>query len=356
MKIFFMPFYKQNSFQLELANALRAHGVETIFINHIRVSLFPILRAVLQNGKPDIIHLHWTGVFLAGRNRIIRLLRSILFLFELFTLKILGIKLVWTVHNLIDHEKTDPVIEKYVNRICCTGLYNKIIVLSFYSVEAVMQAYQLPNRLLSKISIVPHGHYINSYRNTISKDQARAKLGIDNEDVVFLYLGQIKPYKGVFQLVEEFKKISNPRVFLLVAGKPKPELLKNELENACRGNKKIRTCLEFIPDDEIQLYMNAADIVALPFQDILNSGSVVLAMSFGKAVICPNIGSIPEILDDRGGFLYKPDDETGLVNAMNSALKSDLTSMGEHNFKKIKSFDWGMIAEKTYIVYKSCKK
>lgn len=355
MKILFMPFYRDNPYQIELANALRGYGVETKFVNLSRKRLFPILRTVFQNSRPDIIHLHWTGAFLVTRNRAASILKACLIILEFLILKIIGISIVWTVHNLFDHEKINPEIEKYFNYICCTGIYDKIIVLSSFSVEAAIKAYRLPNHLRDKFIIIPHGHYIKSYNNNISKNQARDKLGLSAENIVFLYFGLIRPYKGILYMVEEFKKVLNSRARLLIAGNPKSDILKHELERCCKGHKLIKIYPKFIKDDEIEIYMNAADIVVLPFNDILNSGSVILAMSFGKAVICPKLGAIPEIIDEKGGFLYDPDDKSGLLKAMNEAIKSDLFSMGQNNYEKVKSFDWERIAEKTYGVYKSCK-
>lgn len=354
MKVFFIPFYKDNPYQLDLANALNLYGVEVKLIENIEGRIFPFLRTIVKNGRPDIIHLHWTSLFLLGRNGIISVIKSIFFLFELCILKLLGIRLVWTVHNLFNHEKVDPVIEKNVHHICCIILYDKIITLSSLSIEAIMHAYQLPDRIKNKISVVPIGNCINSYNNKITKDQARDRLGIENSKIVFLFFGLIRPYKGVIYLIEQFKRISDPKALLLIAGKPKPDGFKYEIESSCSDHNQIKTYLKFIPDNEIEIYMNSADIIIFPFQEILNSASLILAMSFGKAVISPNLGSIPEIIDEKGAFLYYPKNESGLLNAMNEALKSDLFSMGQSNYDKVKSFDWPTIANKTYEVYKQC--
>lgn len=352
MKAFFIPFDNNNPYQRELANSLRIYGVEIQFIEYVVNRLFPILIEVIEKGRPDIIHLHWTDPFFWGKSRATSILTFIRFVFELLLLKILRVKLVWTVHNLFTHEKRYLTLEKYFHRICCLLLYDKIIVLSSFTVKAAIDAYELPERLRTKFTLIPHGHYINSYRNKISKIKARDRLQITEEKIVFLYFGQIRPYKGIFRLIEEFKKISDSHSMLLIVGKTLTDALKYELEDDCQGYGQIKTFLQFVPDDEIEVFMNASDIVVLPFNEILNSGSVILAMSFGKAIICPNIGSIPEILDENGSFLYNPNDRSGLFNALNQALKSNIISMGQYNYHKVKSFDWHQVAQETYEVYK----
>ncbi len=62
--------------------------------------------------------------------------------------------------------------------------------------------------------------------------------------------------------------------------------------------------LETIPDDQMQVYLRAADAVVLPYRDVLSSGSAILAMTFGQPVIAPAIGCLPESLGSEGTILY----------------------------------------------------
>lgn len=74
---------------------------------------------------------------------------------------------------------------------------------------------------------------------------------------------------------------------------------------------------------------NAADVVVFPFEEIVNSVSVILAMSYGKAVIAPDMGSMPGTTDKKGSFFYDRNDKSGLFNALNKALNFNLISMGK---------------------------
>jgi len=356
MKAFFIPYYSNNPYQRILADSLRGYGVEVKYIKYIPNRIFPLLRAARLYGIPDIVHLHWTDRFMLGKSTILSILKFIHFFLELLLLKILGVRLIWTIHNISNHEKRHPTLEKHFQRICCMLLYNKIIVMSSFTVNAAFQNYKLPEHLRIKFTLIPHGHYINSYRNKISKAEARNKLGISHEKKVFLYFGQIRSYKGIFYLIEEFKKLSDSQAILLVVGKTSTESLRHEIENFCHGYNQIKTFLRFVPDNEVEIFMNASDAVVLPFQDILNSGSVILAMSFGKAIICPKMGSIPEVMDKNGGFLYNPREESGLQNAIHQALNADLMTPGQYNYQKATSFDWNQIAKKTHEVYERCRR
>jgi glycosyltransferase involved in cell wall biosynthesis len=97
--------------------------------------------------------------------------------------------------------------------------------------------------------------------------------------------------------------------------------------------------------------MNAADVVVLPYAGILTSGTLLLAMSFAKAVIAPRIGCIPEVVDTRGAFMYEPGNGAALTGALQRALSADLTAMGLYNRRIVQEYDWDTIAARTREVY-----
>jgi len=153
-------------------------------------------------------------------------------------------------------------------------------------------------------------------------------------------------------MADAFRKVHNPRVRLLIVGEPASESIRREVMG-CRGSdRRIRAFLKFVPDKDVQLYMNAADVVVLPYQDILTSGSALLAMSFRKPVIVPRMGCISEVVDRKGGFLYNHNEDEGLVRAIQDASLANLAAMGKYNYRRAKRFHWDQIAQKTCELYK----
>lgn len=351
-KVIFLPdFSSSNPYQHELAKALARYDVSVVMSNGI--SKFPILGAMIVPNKPDVLHVHWTHPFLLDNNRVISIIKSIRFIAELLILKILGVKVVWTVHNLLAHERQDQKLELFFHQIFAR-LCNRIIVHCMFARKAVLQTYHLPDYFKTKIFVIPHGNYINSYENIESRGQARSKLGLGDREFVFLYFGVIRPYKGITHLVDAFLKLQSPQVRLLIVGKPLNDPIRAKLLYCCQSDSRIRAFLKFVPDKNVQVYMNAADVVVLPFQDILTSGSALLAMSFGKPIIAPHIGCLSELLDSKGSFLYNPSEEEELLRAMQQALDASLDKMGLHNYVKAKHFTWNEIARKLYELYCTC--
>lgn len=350
MKAIFIPDYSRgNPYQKALADSLSKEGVEVSFSTSSR--LFSVLSSVKNHWKPDILHLHWHHPFLLAGNILKTLIKSVSFIGELVTLKLFGIKIVWTVHNITSHEEKFSFAELFFSKLL-VRLCNKILVHSQFAKYEVEKLYGITED--SRVVIVPHGNYISSYENVIEKSKARNQLQIITGDSVFLYFGQIRSYKGVPELIDAFEKLDNPHAKLLIAGKPYNNEIAEDVLKKCDRNENIKTIFEFIADDEIQIYMNAADVVVLPYRDILISGAVILAMSFGKPVIAPAIGCIPDVLDSKGSFLYDPSAKDGLLEAMRRALDADLKKMGKHNFQLAKRLRWDDIARQTYEVYQEC--
>jgi beta-1,4-mannosyltransferase len=348
MKVLMLPDASQsNPYQRELAAALQKCDVQVTLCKFNRM---PILRAIIACGKPVILHLHWTDGFIVARSWSRTLAKSLRFFLELLVVKVLGIKVVWTVHNLSNHDKIKKGYEIFVNRLL-VRFYDGIIVHCLFAQKAVIRLYKIPDYLVDRIQVIPHGHYINCYENRITRKDARARLNYKEDTVLFLYLGSIRPYKGLIELLDAFHATDNQRIRLLIVGSPANEIIKAEVLRRCKTDCRIGTYFHVVPENEIQLFMNAADVAVFPFTDILTSGSVLLAMSFGKAIIVPRIGCIPETLNNQGGILYDSDDEVGLLEAIQKALSCDLQNMGRYNYDKVEQYDWEEIARKTREIY-----
>jgi beta-1,4-mannosyltransferase len=348
MKIVFTPWYQNNPYQRLLAEALEKKG-HTIIPHKPEPPLY-LIKFILKNGKPDIIHLHWMHPFLIRKSFIKTFMASALFILEIIILKMMGVKIIWTVHNIVSHKRIHSKVETGAHKILLR-LYDHVIHLGRASLNIMHDMNLVSGKMTNKHHITPHGNYVDCYKNEISKATARTLLGIDPDAFVLLCFGTIKPYKGIEIFIKALQEISEQNIFLLIAGHPEDKLAERQISQYCDHDKRIKTFLHFIPDHDIQVFMNAADIVVLPYSDTLNSGVAVLAMSFGKPVIAPNIGSIPEVIDKQGGVLFEPKDKNSLVSAIKKSITLDLESMSQYNFEKAGRFDWNSIASKTSDIY-----
>jgi glycosyltransferase involved in cell wall biosynthesis len=110
----------------------------------------------------------------------------------------------------------------------------------------------------------------------------------------------------------------------------------------------------FVADGDVQVYMNACDVVVLPYRKTLSSGAALLAMSFARACVAPAQGSLSDVLDPAGAFLYDPDSEGGLPDALRrvAGAAEQLAQMGRHNRQRVSRWTWTDMARATARLYK----
>jgi glycosyltransferase involved in cell wall biosynthesis len=339
-------------------NSLQTFGLDAKYGKNLSLFFpwcnFSILCNVIQSFKVDVIHLHWQHPFLIDNTKFRTIIKSILFICQLIIAKMVGIKVIWTVHNLVNHNKQFIELELFFCDIIAR-LADKIIAHCNAAKIEIQTKFNVKKS--GKIVVIPHGAFINFYDNTMSRIEARSRLGLSQNDLTFLFLGLIRPYKGVLELVDSFQNLHFSDAKLVIAGKDSDQQLTACLRKKIEGDSNILLECRYISDDEMQKYMEAADFVVFPYRDILTSGGIITGMAFGKAIIAPRIGCIPEILNSSGGFLYDPDDQEGLSNAMRRAAEismAKIQEMGKYNFCVAIQMDWQSIAASTFRVYEDC--
>jgi len=352
--VMFPDYTDMNPYQSELAIGLREHGHDVALSYG---SLLPVLRATWR-GNTDVVHFHWLQYYVLSDNAVVTAVKTLQFFLELLTYRIVfDGTVVWTVHNKLEHKKRYPTAERWIKRVFLLYFCDRAIVHCARARKDICAEFSLPQQVSNRIDVVPHGHYIDAYENEISCERAREKLGVPEDERVFLFIGSVRPYKQVLELIEAFKTVNADGTRLIIAGKPWNERLAAMVRRSCSDRDNIETQLTVIPESEFQIYFNAADVAVFPFrEDTLTSGSVILAMSFGMGLIAPQIGCLPETLPADGAILYNPADENGLVDSLETALDADAASMGFHNYETISEFDWGRIAAETAAVYEAAQR
>ena len=364
MQVLYLPGYSSgNPYQRRLRSHLADEDVDVVIPEGSSsipffglFSLFPVLGAVHRYGRPDVLHLHWLHPFLVQENRSKWLCvpLAVQFLLELLVVKALGIRLVWTVHNLRDHERRADRTERIVRHLL-GRLADGIVVHGESVVETVVEEYRLPERAAAKVVAIQHGHYLDDYPNEVSRASARESLDVDDDETVLLYFGRIRPYKNVPELLRTFREMDDESLRLLVVGLPNGDPLAEEIRSLAAEDDRIELVLEFVDDEDVQRYMNAADAVVLPFTEILTSGSTILAMSFGRPVVVPDLGCVGELTTHdpvQSSLTYDPTDPDGLRTALERVTAVDTEAVGAANLARAKEFDWASVAARTAAVYR----
>lgn len=287
----FTPDYSRgNPYQTMLYAGLDAVGARAEPAGALRPHLE---QAVAGAGDPGCLHVHWTTPILqraTGPFRAELVLREVTALLEAFRRR--GGRLVWTVHNVLPHDGHHHWAELRLGRLLVHHA-DLVHVMSRVTVDLVEPLYPLdPARTV----VVPHPSYTGWYPDDVGRADARAALGLDAGDRVLVTLGTIKPYKGLDVLVDRFASLAarDPALRLLVAGRPARNVDADALRDRLAAVPGTTAHLDHVPDDEVQVWLRAADLVVLPYRDVLNSGAFALAETFGLPVVAPRTGSLAD--------------------------------------------------------------
>lgn len=339
-----------NPYQRELISGLNQAGVS------VRLSSaspwFPVIRGYLRAERPPAVHLHWITPFVGTDRWWLSAVLGLRLLLELIIVRLDGASLIWTIHNTTAHESRTPRVDLAV-RLGVARIVHRYIVHCERAKPHVIATLRLRRSEQDRLHAIPHGHYGGVYPPAPPRGRVRSALGVGPEEHLFLFFGLIRPYKNVEGLIHAFKQLDDEQVRLCIAGNPWSEDTRRAVTAASDDDDRIVTDLRFVPDEELPGYFAAADVVVMPFESILTSGSVVLAMSYGCPVVVPDSGCPGSLIGHDGGIAYDSADPQGLAKALESVLtdEHDLEAIGTRNRRLVEQFDWHRIGEATAAVY-----
>lgn len=302
-----------------------------VCINSVNPFNWLIVGLKLKKLKPDIIvvryWLPFMGPCLGSILRLVRLNRHT--------------SVVCIADNIIPHEKRlgDRAFTKYFVRPV-----DAFITMS----EKVLS--DLPKFVPGKPAMfVPHPLYDN-FGEKISKEEAREKLKIKNEELIILFFGFIRNYKGLDILLDAMKllgqKTQTSNIKLLIAGEfyEDRKQYDEQIERlGIKGSLILKT--DFIADSEVKYYLCAADVVVQPYRSATQSGVTPLAYHFEIPMIVTNVGGLPSLV---------PENKVGLIATPDAASIADKIEeyfqIGQQHFipylkEEKKKYSWKKMAE-----------
>src|SRR5580658_813879 len=269
--------------------------------------------------KPRILHILWN-------NKIELFDRTLLMAYY----KLCGKQIAFTAHN-VNQARRDAK-DSLLNRITLRIQYrlcDHIFVHTKKMKDELCQDFGVPEKAVTVIR-----HPVNdAFPDTdLTPAEAKRILRLRDDEKAILFFGRIRPYKGIEHLLAAFRPLaadhSNYR--LIIAGEPKKgsEEYRSQIEQTVKTEftpDQIIMKIQFIPDEEMEVYLKAADVLVLPYKEIFQSGVLFLAYSFGLPVVATDVGSFrEEIVEGRTGFLCQPGDPADLARTLETYFQSDL--------------------------------
>jgi glycosyltransferase involved in cell wall biosynthesis len=207
----------------------------------------------------------------------------------------------------------------FTDKILCLAATN--IYAEGQGVKNDLIKYNITNK---PINIISNGninginceHYNPLLFASKDKSEFRKKLGIQDNDFVFLFVGRLVTDKGINELVNAFAAMKYENIKLILLGKFEQELdpLKDDVLNTINNCNKIITP-GFVND--VRIYYSISDLFVFPSYREGFPNVVLQSAAMGLPSIVTNInGSNEIIVNDFNGKIIPPKDTNALLNAM----------------------------------------
>ncbi|HEX6585837.1 MAG TPA: glycosyltransferase family 4 protein [Solirubrobacterales bacterium] len=187
-----------------------------------------------------------------------------------------------------------------------------VVVHSAHGARRLVSEFGVPEE---RLRVIPHGafDYLTRQPDEVPlPEELRAVRG-----PVILAFGLIRPYKGTDVLLEAFQHVEGAELWIVGAPRMPMGPLRALAEHA---PGRVRFIDRFITDPEIPGFMRRADVVALPYRNIEQSGVLYTALAFGRPLALSSVGGFPEIAEQGAARLVPPEDPAALAEALRGLL------------------------------------
>jgi glycosyltransferase involved in cell wall biosynthesis len=273
--------------------------------------------------------------------------------------KMLGKKLLFTAHDINFRKLVGK--DTIFNRLTLGFMYKIVDHIIVHTEKMKKELIEDFNIKEEKISVVPFGVNEVIPNTNLTGAQARRKLNLEDDEKIMLFFGNIAPYKGLDHLIKAMGYLKEKNIKLIVAGRIKHDC-RVYWENIHKfiedNNLDIIKRIEYIPEEEAEVYFKSADVLVLPYKHIFQSGVIFTAYHFGLPVVATDVGSLKEdIIEGKTGFVCKADDPEDLARKILLYYESDVFKNLEANRKQIiqyasEKYSWKKAGDKTFALYK----
>lgn len=281
----------------------------------VELALFSWKRAIL--GRLDVFHVHWPELLVGGHRLSGRMARRALTIAFLIRIRLTGVAVVRTLHNLerpSGMTRFDLALLDWVDR--CTTL-------------TITLNDQTPMPEGKARRTIVHGHYRDWFAQYPAPEAVPGRIG---------YVGLIRRYKGVEQLIAAFREWDAAGTTLSIGGRPSTDELRIELIEQAAGDERIDFLFRFLDDAELVSRISESELVVLPYRHMHNSGTTLAALSVGRPVLVPDNEVNRALAEEVGGSWVQLFEGDLTASDLDAALEA--VRAGESEAPDLARRDW----------------
>ncbi|CAL4858586.1 D-inositol-3-phosphate glycosyltransferase [Microbacterium sp. MM2322] len=218
-------------------------------------------------GRYDVVHAHWPELMVDGHRALGRLARRALAALTVARWRITRTPVIRTLHNV---ERPDGISR--FDHAVLTGID------AATTLDIALNGLT-PQRAGVPLVTIPHGHYRDWFATHPSTPPTAGRVG---------YVGLIRRYKGVEDLVSAFAGWDQPAATLHIAGKPSSATLLDGLRTAAASDDRISIDPRYLDDADFAQAISSSELVVLPYRHMHNSGTALAVLSLNRPVLVPD--------------------------------------------------------------------
>ncbi len=291
---------------------------------------------IINKMKPDCVLIQWWHPYFAPCYKILTNHLS------------KDIKVIFTCHNVFPHERFP--MDRFLTKITLTKADGFIV----HSKSDANELKTIKDDSTYIFSPLPT--YETFKHRELGKEEALHELNsclngdIESSDIVLLFFGLIRYYKGLKHLINALpylkKKYINLK--LLIAGSfgdDKKDYLELIKQNALE--EIVFVVDAYIPDDKVDTYFEASDLVVLPYESATQSAVVQAAFGFAKPVIVTNVGGLPDVVEHmKTGYVIQPQNAKAIADSIEDFIDNNrYEEMHQNIIDSADIFSWNHMVE-----------
>lgn len=245
------------------------------------------------------------------------------------------LRIITLCHNITSHEGSP------VDKLLTKFLFHYVDGFLVQSRSVIQDLFNIVDKAEYRYN--PHPIY-NVFGEPIAQKTARKKLGLDLNDPLILYFGYIRTYKGLKYLIQAFPRIHDKiEATLLIVGEfydDKNKYLK--LIEKTGFKEEIKIDDRFVPDELVNLYFSAVDLLVLPYISATQSGITQIALSYNLPCVVTDVGGLPEVVKEgKTGFIVEPENPEAIAQVVNHFfINADKKEFADNIQKEKEKYSW----------------
>ena len=305
---------------------LKQDGTEHV-LNPLNPLTFVDVLKKVKYYKPQLIIFQWWVIFWGPVFWIIAVISKV----------IIRTKVLFICHNVFEHEGSR--IKRLLSKLFLSSGDYFIV----HSEKDMRDLKDIIPHAFARKTFLPSFNVFNF--NRLNQEKAKEELKLKGN--VLLFFGFIRKYKGLDYLLKAMPKIiEGINATLLIVGEfwsDKKEYLDSIDELKIKD--KIVVIDKYVPNEEMELYFKACDLVVLPYISGTGSAIAQLAMGFAKPLVVTNAGCLPEIINDgKTGYVVESMNPDAIADAVIKYFKGSKQKEFSENIKKESyRFSWDNI-------------